>query len=91
MHPGDPWVPAVITSRLGPVTYMVRTSDGRVWKRHIEQLIMKELVVPFESELPSLTQDDLQDLVASHIIKPLKTFPFSRSAIASDPCKRGWI
>ncbi len=34
MHSGDPWVPAVITSRLGPVTYMVRISDGRVWKRH---------------------------------------------------------
>lgn len=29
LRPGDPWVPAVITTKLGPVTYTVRTTEGK--------------------------------------------------------------
>ena len=47
MHSGDPWIPAIIVTKLGPVTYMVRTSDEQKWKRHIEQL--KELTVAPET------------------------------------------
>ena len=44
---GDPWIPAINVMKLGPVTYMVRTSGGQKWKRHIEQL--KKLTVTPET------------------------------------------
>ena len=68
VRPGPNWVPATILEVLGPVTYLVETTEDRqLWKRHLDQL--KELQptesysydkVPFilspeqsESELPS--------------------------------------
>ncbi len=39
LRPGDPYVhAATVISKLGPVTYMVKTQDGQSWKRHVEQL-----------------------------------------------------
>ncbi len=38
LRPGDPYVHATVISKLGPVTYMVKTQDGQSWKRHVEQL-----------------------------------------------------
>ncbi|XP_026537681.1 uncharacterized protein K02A2.6-like, partial [Notechis scutatus] len=36
---GDPlWVPAKITQLTGPRSYRLETTDGRLWKRHIDQL-----------------------------------------------------
>lgn len=35
----DKWAPAVVTAREAPLTYRVRCSDGREWKRHIDQLL----------------------------------------------------
>ncbi|XP_026562549.1 uncharacterized protein K02A2.6-like [Pseudonaja textilis] len=36
---GDPlWVPAQITQVTGPRSYRLQTTDGRSWKRHIDQL-----------------------------------------------------
>ena len=32
------WVPTVIESQLGPLTFTVRLSDGRLWKRHQDHL-----------------------------------------------------
>ena len=39
---GSNWVLGVIVRQLGPVTYLVDVSEGRVWKRHVDHL--KELV-----------------------------------------------
>ena len=41
MRPGADWVPATILEVKGPVTYLVETDEGQVWKRHLDQL--KEL------------------------------------------------
>lgn len=32
------WVPEFIASVTGPLSYQVRLSDGRVWRRHVDQL-----------------------------------------------------
>ena len=36
---GPRWVPGTITNRLGPLTYTVQVAGGRLWKRHIDQLL----------------------------------------------------
>ena len=36
------WITGVVSSRLGPATYLVQLSDGRVWRRHTD--LMKRLL-----------------------------------------------
>lgn len=39
---GDPkWVNGTVVKQMGEVSYMVKLSDGIVWKRHIDQLVAK--------------------------------------------------
>ena len=35
---GPKWVPAVIEEKLGPLSYLVKTSQGELWRRHIDSL-----------------------------------------------------
>ena len=35
---GRPWLPGVICAVDGPVSYVVRLEDGRIWRRHIDQI-----------------------------------------------------
>ncbi|KRY21351.1 hypothetical protein T12_10910, partial [Trichinella patagoniensis] len=35
---GPKWCPATIVAPTGPVSYKVRTTDGQLWKRHMDQL-----------------------------------------------------
>ena len=37
---GNPskWIPTVIENQLGPLTFIVRLCDGRLWKRHTNYL-----------------------------------------------------
>ena len=37
MRPGPDWVSAIIVERLGPVSYLMETSDHQFWKRHVDQ------------------------------------------------------
>lgn len=37
LRPGPAWVPGVIVERLGPLSYLVETSE-QFWKRHAEQI-----------------------------------------------------
>ena len=34
MLPGDAWIPGVVLSQLGPLTFSVDVGEGRVWRRH---------------------------------------------------------
>ena len=34
----DKWVPGIVLQRLGPITYSIEISNGRIVKRHIDQL-----------------------------------------------------
>ncbi|KAL4708793.1 hypothetical protein ACJJTC_011757 [Scirpophaga incertulas] len=36
---GNKWTEALVEERIGPVTYSVKTKDGRIQKRHIDQII----------------------------------------------------
>ena len=42
LRPGPDWIPAIIVERLGPLPYLVETSDKQCWRRHVDHL--KELV-----------------------------------------------
>ena len=33
-----PWLPGVIVKQLGPLTYLIKLDDGRLWKRHVDHL-----------------------------------------------------
>ena len=35
---GPQWVQAVVVERCGPVSYLVQTLNGNVWKRHIDHV-----------------------------------------------------
>ena len=48
------WVTGVVQSRIGPLTYLVKLQDGRLCKRHVDQMI--ECYVKDSS--PSSTETD---------------------------------
>ena len=35
---GAAWLPGVIVQQLGPLTYLVDVSEGRLWKRHVDHI-----------------------------------------------------
>ena len=35
---GPKWVPGVVVGRQGPLSYVVQTTGGEVWKRHVDQI-----------------------------------------------------
>lgn len=43
-RPGNKWVPAVVTPRRGPLSYLVRTDVGDNWNRHVDQLRAGEAI-----------------------------------------------
>ena len=47
---GDKWVPGVILTRVGPMSYEVKVQTG-VWRRHIDQIVAAN--VPIKDTLPS--------------------------------------
>lgn len=49
LRPGEAWVSGVIVKRLGPVTYLVDVGEGRTWKRHMDQLKLRDVPAPENS------------------------------------------
>ena len=60
MRPGPDLVPAVVIERLGPLTYLVKTADHLLWKRHID--LLRELKMDSQTETPQSTESDPSDL-----------------------------
>ena len=56
LRPGPDWIPGTVVEVLGPVTYMVKTDEGHLWKRHADQL--KSWVEP----LPVTDSDPTLDI-----------------------------
>jgi len=59
---GMPDVPERLKKRLGPLTYLIETDTGQIWKRHIDHLKSQghpsvphsiEEQLPYQSELNS--------------------------------------
>ena len=65
VRPGPNWVPATILEVLGPVTYLVETTEDRqLWKRHLDQLKEFEVVQPTETsqnEIPFNPSSELSE------------------------------
>ena len=38
LRDGPKWVPGVVLGRQGPLSYVVQTTGGEVWKRHVDQI-----------------------------------------------------
>ncbi|XP_064475712.1 uncharacterized protein K02A2.6-like [Ornithodoros turicata] len=51
---GPKWLPRIITDITGPVSFKVRTVDGRLWRRHLDQIRHREWTEYYEPmiELP---------------------------------------
>ena len=60
MCPGPDQVLAVVIERLGPLTYLVETTDHLLWKRHIDLLC--ELKVNSKAETPQSRELDPSEL-----------------------------
>ena len=61
----DPYVHATVISKLGPVTYPVRTRDGQIWNHHIEQLKNLMATSHYQQQWPYLdipTSEVLPDI-----------------------------
>jgi hypothetical protein len=56
LRPGPDWIPGTIVERLGPISYLVETSEHQIWKRHAEQI--KEVATP--SATPHLSSTEFQ-------------------------------
>ena len=68
-YAGSPcWLPGVVKTVLGPVSYQVKLKDGRMWKRHLDQLLLdqshqtddsqvEEDVIDFALAEPTVTVD----------------------------------
>ena len=63
--PGSNWMSGVIARQLGPVTYLVDVSNGRVWKCHIDHLreLVSDRTLPtsdseFDIDVPSTATFD---------------------------------
>lgn len=54
----DKWAPAVVTARDAPLTYRVRTSDGRELKRHIDQLLPEKSLTSVRHSSIHLDKED---------------------------------
>ncbi len=71
-RPGPEWVPGVVTERLGPRTYRIRTRSSQFWKRPIDHV--RELGKNSEerTEAPKMTEDDDFDIPPSvHTPEPI--------------------
>ena len=52
-YAGPPWIPGSVLQKIGPVTYLVDTGDGRSWKCHVDQ--MKEFGGTRDDSQPDVT------------------------------------
>ena len=69
---GEPkWVPGTILSRLGSRSYEV-LADGKVWKRHIDQLLMNCELTKVDEKQPE--NDDPMDFELQFPIDESVTF-----------------
>lgn len=52
---GPRWVSAVVEETTGPVSYTVQTGDGRVMRRHVDQIRKRHTTVSTEAPIPEVT------------------------------------
>ena len=66
LRPGSKWVSGCITRQLGPVTYLIATKAGQIWKRHIVHIHDNSFVpTPADIELQENTETDSDNFLPS--------------------------
>ena len=66
LRPGSKWVSGCITRQLGPVTYLIATKAGQIWKRHIDHIRDNSFVpTPADIELQEHTETDSDNFLPS--------------------------
>jgi hypothetical protein len=56
LRPGADWIPATIVARLGPLSYLVETTDKLLWRRHVDHL-KERTIRPSASPAPDPDPD----------------------------------
>ena len=56
-RPGNKWVPGILKKQLGPVTFLVETEQGQIWKRHIDQLQNRQILQLTPIDQPTQPSD----------------------------------
>ena len=80
-YAGSPhWLPGVVKTVLRPVSYQVKLKDGRLWKRHLDQLLLDQ------SHLTDGNQvEDVIDLALSEPTTTADILPTRRSTRVRRP------
>ena len=92
---GDNWLPATITQQNGPLSYTVCTSDGQIWKRHVDhikplgsQLVRTEFTSENDDYLDIPTSNTNAEEPTSHVRSDSSPTTSSKSTPSVDPLPR---
>ena len=70
-YAGTPqWLPGQVTAVIGPVSYQVTLADGRLWRRHQDQLTKATHMTDVQVE-PHEPDIDFDFDWTPHLIQPL--------------------
>ena len=67
LRPGHKWISGVITKQLGPVTFLVKTASGMVWKRHVDHLQDNTTAQKQNTEIEKDAESDTDSFLPSSI------------------------
>ena len=92
------WIPAIILKKTGPLSYHVKLKDGRVWRKHIDQMLSRSESPPASSvsdvfdrnpePLPSIEEPRMDAPQEPFVVAPFlcRSTQFRRSPDRFDPC-----
>ena len=69
------WVPGVINSRNGPLSYQVAVTPDTIWKRHVDQIRISHMLTTLEFPLTSATPPDVSAAPTNVKIIPSSSSP----------------
>ncbi|XP_031432706.1 uncharacterized protein K02A2.6-like [Clupea harengus] len=90
---GPRWVPAVIEMNTGPVSYTVQTGDGRVMRRHVDQ-IRKRHASMTETSMPDMILEPMSLQVPENAAEALtrdSAVPASVGGEGSEPTETAQV
>ena len=85
LRPGEAWIPGVVVRKLGPVSYLVDVGEGKVWKRHVDHLKVRELPTPENSTsegTSDLAQFPSPEVTTGTPVVPEVTLPDGRDELS---------
>ena len=92
------WIPAIVLKKTGPYSYHVKLKDGRVWRKHIDQMLSRSESPPASSvsdvfdrnpePLPSIKEPRMDAPQEPFVVAPFlrRSTQFQRSPDRFDPC-----